>query len=547
MSEIYPALVPLQDAQGNLIPDANGAPQYSVAMEGGVPITTMDMGAPHAILITTNGLFNVPGWNAGPAAKLSVVMSRYIGIGSWGYKHFPYPVTPPWHAEFETISPAQTNKFVSTPPITRFISYDAPTFAPLAPNPYIQAPPLAQQQAGWAANPWNDPALYAAWRAAGSPQTLVADFHASSPNDATNVIEMGLAIAGAVLVTLVTAGAGAPLLVTAAVGATGATSIASPQTVTSVGHAVEKAGQQVISEIQRIPSNIADYIANPRDFFQAVAADLEAGWGAPLLLFLGPFGVAALTAMEAGADAHNLHDFAAAFLRAEAGGTAISFAAATVGMTGFFNGATSDGGYSNISPLSNPVVNGVIVPNSVVKDAAKAAAYINGIIPFFPAAIEDLAVLAQKTSQERLDLEAKLQELQAQIMKNSPAWYVAASNAVQVVEAIASVVNPLEWPMLPLMLAETLATASTTLLQMVSAHQTLIDVKAVTEQQQAAAEAASQAELAAIQKQIDAINAQIAAKQKNTSTSQAASAPNTMIYAGIAAALGFAFVLSRRA
>lgn len=563
MSEIYPALVPQQDAQGNLLPDANGNPAYPA---GSPPTQTLDLRSPQAVLVTANGAFNVPGWNDGPHAVLRVVVSRYIGIGTWGYQHYPYLVRMQWPVEQTLVAPAFNSAIIHRPASYAFRTYDRPAFHEICePGSVIPGtaivgartcPTMTQQMAQWQTSPWNDDDLYDSWVAAGSPEMVLAEFHESSPKR-YSAAQIGVMI-GASILEVLTLGAATPIVLPAMAAAfpdeTGhiASNIGReaqrlPGNLEALpGNIVDevvRVGTRIGAEITRIPANVVNYVQNPRAFMQAVAADMQNGWGAPLLLFLGPGAAFVLVSMQAGADAHNLHDFAAVFSRQLAGGTAMAFVGTEVGLTGIF---TPDAGYSNLTPLSSPVVNSIIIPNDAVKDSAKVAAYVDGILPFFPQAIEDLAVLAQHTSQERLALESKLQQLKAQILKNGAAWYVAAQTTVKVLTQVATLVatlgaataaeagieytNMFGWPM---MLAEALLTPTTTVLQMVTAHQTLIDVRRMEEERQAQEQAAAQAELDAIQRQIDAINAQIAAARRaNGGTQQTSSQSQSVAPSG---------------
>lgn len=382
--------------------------------------------------------------------------------------------------------------------------------------------------------------LWQEWKAAGKPAHWGAGFHHRSTGGWISDVELGLEIAGVALATGLTAGAGAPLLA-AAVAAVGGEAIADPSSVTAVGHVIGHAGQQIADEVTRIPANIAGYIQNPRSFIQAAAQNLADGWGAPLLLLLGPIAVPALLAIQAGANAHNLSDFGIAVGREAAKGGAVDL---TVGLLATMAGIPI--GSIGINPLVLGIVGDIVVPNQALIGAAKATQYIQGFIPFFPEAISELTIQAQRTEKERDTLRLKLAQLQAQIERNGGLWYAEAKVAfhaiISVCMAIATAgagfaLTAIEQTVMQV--AQTCLSAAGTVLQLVNAKQTLIAAHAQQRQENTQREGTAQSEL-------DALRAKLAALQnqaKNKNTTSVSAPPYGKIAIGVAVTGGLLYAV----
>ncbi len=347
--------------------------------------------------------------------------------------------------------------------------------------------------------PGND--LWKQWSDLGQPHAWGAAYHHTSTNAWVDDVELGLEIAGAVLATAVTLGAGAPALA-AAVSAIGAASIADPSSLTAVANDIEHAAQQTIDEINRIPSNVALYVQDPRAFIQAAAANLAKGWGAPLILLFGPAIVPVLMAISSGADARTLGQFGEALGRQVSKGAAVGIASMALAVAGLPWQVIEA-----LNPISIGFVGSVAVSDDAVIAAAKVAEYFEGVVPFFPLAIEELTIQAQQTEQARDELRLHLNALRAQIIANGGMWYTVAVDVCHLIVQIAEILSGVG--SIATFVEAALTIAGVTL-QMVNAHQTMIVVQQKQRQQQAIDQAAAQAALDALNKQIADIEAEIA-------------------------------------
>ena len=283
------------------------------------------------------------------------------------------------------------------------------------------------------------------------------------------------------------------------------------ETLESVVGIFESVGREIAripENIVHLPDTIVDYIRSPREFLEQVARAVDAGGGFVATALLGPAVVPLLLAAKAGASAHTPLGFATNLGRDVSGGMAVGLALSAVGAGSahFFESMQED-----FIVQAGQVA--VIFPRHSVDTVATIATYVDGFIPFLPAAIGELAIQAQYTRDERDRLRIRLAELRADIAASGGTWLPMVKQAFKFAYGLVMSLATagLAVPALLVDLATEVASAAEAALKLLDATETTKILEREARDRAAAREAELQSEIARMRAAIAQLEAEIAA------------------------------------